>query len=161
MHRIDRRTAISATALAALSSVGVTREAGAAFWTSSRVAPVAAGFVVEYYYKVKWGHFQEFLDLYTKNHYPILKRYQKMGRILAMSAAFPINHAGEVGRWDMRFSIVWKDAATAFENFAGASTIAKELYPDQEAFKKQEQHRFELLLEHMDVPVVLDDLSTW
>lgn len=61
----------------------------------------------------------------------------------------------------MRFSIVWKDAATAFENFAGAPTIAKELYPDQDVFKKQEQHRFELLLEHMDVPVVLDDLSTW
>ncbi|HXG56992.1 MAG TPA: hypothetical protein VNJ03_16560 [Vicinamibacterales bacterium] len=117
-------------------------------------------FAVEYYYKVKWGHFEEFLDLYKKNHYPILQRYQKLGRIQSMSAAYPINHAGEATRWDFRFTIVWKDAATAHEEF-DESSIVKELYPDQGTFKKEEQRRFELLVEHMDVPVALDDLKTW
>jgi hypothetical protein len=27
-------------------------------------------FVVEYYYKAKWGHADEFLKLFKKNHYP-------------------------------------------------------------------------------------------
>lgn len=117
-------------------------------------------FAVEYNYKVKWGHFEEFLDLYKKNHYPILQRYQKLGRIQSMSAAYPINHAAEAARWDFRFTIVWKDAATAHEDF-DQSSIVKELYPDQAAFKKEEQRRFELLLEHTDVPVALDDLKTW
>ncbi len=28
-------------------------------------------FVVEYYYKAKWGHADEFLKLFKKNHYPV------------------------------------------------------------------------------------------
>ncbi len=31
-------------------------------------------FVVEYYYKTKWGHADEFLQLFKKNHYPLLKK---------------------------------------------------------------------------------------
>jgi hypothetical protein len=120
----------------------------------------AKPYAVEYYYKAKWGHFDEFKALYIKNHYPILIREQKMGRILNMNAAFPVYHAGESSRWDMRFTIVWKDAATANDDF-DSSVIAKELYPDQTTFKTEERRRFELLLEHMDVPVTIDNLSTW
>ena len=29
-------------------------------------------YTVEYYYKVQWGHQAEFLDLFLKNHYPLL-----------------------------------------------------------------------------------------
>jgi hypothetical protein len=122
--------------------------------------PSAKPFAVEYYYKVKWGHFDEFMDLYVRNHYPILQKQQQMGRIVRMSAAYPVNHASESARWDLRFTIVWKDAATAHDDF-DSSAILKELYPDQEKFKKEEQRRFELLLEHTDVPVLLDDLTQW
>ena len=31
-------------------------------------------FVVEYYYKTKWGHADEFLRLFKKNHYPLSKK---------------------------------------------------------------------------------------
>lgn len=127
---------------------------------SKREDAAAAPFAVEYYYKVKWGHFDEFMELYKRNHYPILQRMQKLGRIVSMSAAYPVNHAGESSRWDFRFTIVWKDAATAHEVFDDSS-IKKELYPDQEKFRQEERRRFELLLEHMDVPVVLDDLRDW
>jgi len=137
-----------------------TQSSGNAQSSAQQPAASAKPFAVEYYYKVKWGHFEEFLDLYKKNHYPILQRYQKLGRIQSMSAASPINHAGEATRWDFRFTIVWKDAATAHEEF-DESSIVKELYPDQATFKKEEQRRFELLVEHMDVPVALDDLKTW
>ena len=39
-------------------------------------------FVVEYYYKTKWGHAEEFLKLFKKNHYPVLKKEAEMGRIV-------------------------------------------------------------------------------
>ncbi len=123
-------------------------------------APAAGHFAVEYYYKVKWGYFDEFMELYKRNHYPVLQRQQKLGRIVRMNAAFPINHAGEANRWDMRYTIVWKDAATAHDDF-DSSTITKELYPDQAKFRKEEQRRFELLVEHMDIPVAIDDLAGW
>ena len=39
-------------------------------------------YTIEYYYKCQWGHQQEFLDLFLKNHYPLLKKIQSTGRIL-------------------------------------------------------------------------------
>ncbi len=117
-------------------------------------------YVVEYYYKVQWGHFDEFLELYKKNHYPVLQKQQEMGRIVRMSAAFPVYHAGEPSRWDFRFTIVWKSAAIAHDDFDG-SAIARELYPNQERFREEEQRRFQILLEHRDIPVSVVDLSTW
>ena len=134
-----------------------------ALGAQARSAPgaiAAAPFVVEYSYKVKWGYTAEWMELYQKNHYPVLLRQQKMGRILGMTAVTPVNHASEGSRWDLRFTIIWKDAATAHDGF-DSSVIAKELYPDQATFKREEQRRFELLLEHTDVPVKVDDLTKW
>jgi len=119
-----------------------------------------APFAVEYYYKIRWGFADEWMELYRKNHYPILLKQQELGRIVSMSAATPVNHAGESNRWDFRFTIVWKDAETAHDDF-DASSIIRALYPDQERFRKEEQRRFELLVEHMDIPVRLDDLKGW
>ena len=117
-------------------------------------------FAVEYYYKVKWGHFNEFLELYKKNHYPILLKLKEMGRIVDMQAAYPFYHGAEAARWDFRFTIVWKNTEIAHEDFDESPIIA-ELYPDQELFEKEEQRRFELLIEHMDIPIVSDDFSEW
>ena len=117
-------------------------------------------YVVEFYYKVKWGYFEEFYDLYQKNHYPILKRLQDLGRILEMNAVFPMTHAGEADRWDMRFTIIYPNVMVAHEDF-DTSGIIEELYPDQNQLKKEELRRFELLLEHTDVPVWVNDLSEW
>ena len=36
-------------------------------------------FVVEYYYKAKWGHADEFIRLFKKNHYPVLKKQVETG----------------------------------------------------------------------------------
>lgn len=41
-------------------------------------------YVMEYYYKIQWGHQKEFLDLFLKNHFPLLQEVQKSGRILAL-----------------------------------------------------------------------------
>ena len=124
-------------------------------------AEADAPFAVEYYYKVKWGHFSEFLELYKKNHYPILVKLKEMGRIVDMDAARPFNHASEASRWDFRFTIVWKNAAVAHDLDFDDEPIIDALYPDHETFEKEEQRRFELLIEHMDVPVVSYDLSAW
>lgn len=60
----------------------------------------AKPYVVEYYYKIKWGYAAEWLDLYKRNHYPLLVKEQELGRIVSMSAATPVYHAGEANRWD-------------------------------------------------------------
>ena len=70
-------------------------------------------FTYEFYYKVKWGYFDEWMELYKKNHYPILQRLQELGRIVHMEAAYPIDHDGEADRWDIRFTIVYPEIGRA------------------------------------------------
>ncbi len=115
-------------------------------------------FVVEYYYKAKWGHADEFLTLFRKNHYPVLKKEVELGRMLRVSAVAPVYHATEDGRWDYRITIVYKNAAVAHDNFDSAGLI-KQMYPDQETYKKEEQRRFEILDAHWDLPVKELDLD--
>jgi hypothetical protein len=115
-------------------------------------------YVVEYYYKTKWGHAEEFLTLFKKNHYPVLKKEMELGRILRVSMTAPRLHGTEDGRWDYRVTIVFKSAAVANDNF-DTEALLRQLYPDQENYKKEEQRRFEILDAHWDLPikdVVLD-----
>ena len=67
-------------------------------------------FVVEYYYKAKWGHADEFLRLFKKNHYPLLKKEVEMGRMLKVWMDQTRYHATEDGRWDYRVTIVFRNA---------------------------------------------------
>jgi hypothetical protein len=124
--------------------------------------PVADGadrpYVVEYYYKAKWGYADEFIRLFKKNHYPVLKKEKELGRILQVSATGPRFHATEDGRWDYRVTIVWKNIGVTNDGF-DAQPLIKQLFPDQETFKKEEQRRFEILAGHWDVPVTEIDLE--
>jgi hypothetical protein len=115
-------------------------------------------FVVEYYYKVKWGHAEEFITLFKKNHYPVLKKEVEMGRLLKVTAVTPRYHTTEDGRWDYRVTIIFKNAAAANEDFDEKSLI-KQLYPDQQTYQREEQRRFEILDAHWDLPVKDLDLN--
>jgi hypothetical protein len=115
-------------------------------------------FVVEYYYKAKWGHAEEFLTLFKKNHYPVLKKEMELGRMLKVSMTVPRYHTTEDGRWDYRVTIVFRNAAIANDNFDSAALI-KQLYSDQETYKKEEQRRFEILVAHWDLPIKDVDLN--
>ena len=108
---------------------------------------------VEYYYKTKWGHAEEFIRLFKKNHYPILKREVELGRLLHISATRPRFHATEDGRWDYRVTLVWKNITATDDGFDEAE-LSRQLFKDQETFKKEEQRRFEILIGHWDVPIV-------
>jgi len=112
----------------------------------------AKPFVVEYYYKTKWGHADEFLRLFKKNHYPLLKKEIEMGRMLKVWMDQPRYHTTEDGRWDYRVTIVFKNATVANEPF-DEDALKKQLFPDQETYAREEQRRFEILDAHWDLPV--------
>jgi hypothetical protein len=115
-------------------------------------------YVIEYYYKVKWGYADEFIRLYKKNHLPVLKKEMELGRILQVSTVSPRYHNTEDGRWDYRVTIVWKNVGVTADGF-DTDALNKQLFPDQETFKREEQRRFEILLAHWDVPIVDVDLN--
>jgi hypothetical protein len=135
------------TLLTIAPAVGLSQE--------SRPQGAERPYVVEYYYKARWGYADEFIRLFRKNHYPVLKKQVAMGRILMVSAVKPRLHATEDGRWDYRVTIVFKNVMMTNDGF-DESTVMKALYPDQETFRREEQRRFEILLGHWDVPI--DDI---
>jgi hypothetical protein len=110
-------------------------------------------YTMEYYYKVQWGHQQEFLQLFLKNHYPLLKKTVENGRALSVKIETPANHMTEDARWDYRVTIKFKNSTVATTANPDEESLIKQLWPDQETYKREEQRRFEILLAHWDLPV--------
>ncbi len=108
---------------------------------------------VEYYYKVQWGHAEEWLALFKKNHLPVLKALKEQGHIVEIEMERPRYHATEDGRWDFRVTITWRNFAASNDPGTDQALIRK-LFLDQETFKREEQRRFEILVAHWDVPIV-------
>ncbi len=142
-----------ATALLTLLFCGATITGAQTGTSTSQPAP----FVVEYYYKVKWGHQEEFLTLFRKNHLPLLQKQVAAGRILSVDMISPRYHMPESARWDYRVTLVFKDAASSMQS--DPPELIKQLYPDQATFKREEQQRFEILEAHWDLPITKVDLE--
>jgi hypothetical protein len=110
-------------------------------------------YTMEYYYKVQWGHQQEFLQLFLKNHYPLLQKLVQTGRMLSVKIEQPANHTTEDGRWDYRVTIRFKNSTLATTANPDEERFIKQLWPDQATYQREEQRRFEILLAHWDLPV--------
>jgi len=140
-----------------LSAVALLFAASLAMPLRAQGAPPQAGgdqpYSVEYYYKCQWGHQAEFLQLFLKNHYPLLQKIQSTGRILSLKIESPAYHTTEDGRWDYRVTIRYKNSTLATTSNPEEETFKKELWPDQAKYEKEEVRRFEILLGHWDLPV--------
>jgi hypothetical protein len=110
-----------------------------------------------YFYTVKWGFQDEFVDLFQRNHYPVLKAREKAGGYSSVRTFVPEFHGD--GRADWTFAVELVVPSNAPASPTTEEIIAK-LYPDRAKFEKEEQRRFELLLAHWDVPLNRVNLDT-
>jgi hypothetical protein len=110
-------------------------------------------YTMEYYYKVQWGHQQEFLQLFLKNHYPLLQKIIASGRMISVKVEQPANHMTEDARWDFRVTIRFKNSTAATTPNLDEDRLIRELWPDHATYLKEEQRRFEILLAHWDMAV--------
>jgi len=107
---------------------------------------------VWYFYRVKWGFQDEFVRLFRKNHYPVLKEEMKAGRIKDVRTYVPTYHGDGRADWTFAVVITYRDTAT-MTGPSNDAEIVKRLYPDAAAFAREEQRRFEILDAHWDVPL--------
>jgi hypothetical protein len=63
----------------------------------------------------------------------------------------PSLHTSEDSRWDYRVIIVRASEDAPPGQFEGE--VAKQLFPDQEAFEREENRRWELTTNHWDLPI--------
>ena len=147
-----------------LISIGLVAALGAGPGAvSGRQAPAAqaAGTVertVWYFYKVKWGFQDEFVDLFRRNHYPVLKEEMKTGRMTNVRTYVPTYHGDGRSDWTFAVAITYRDAA-AMTGPSDDEAIQRRLFPDRARFLKEEQRRFEILDAHWDVPLNQLDLD--
>jgi hypothetical protein len=112
--------------------------------------------VTWYFYTVKWGFQDEFVNLFQRNHYPILEAKEKAGRFQSVRVFVPEFHGD--GRGDWTFAVELVVPANAPATPTDEEIIAK-LYPDRAKFAREEQRRFEILVAHWDVPLNRLDLD--
>lgn len=123
-------------------------------------------FTVEYYYKIKWGYYDEWLNLYKKNHWPIMLVEMKDGYIVDIKVHQPQNYWPESHRWDMRVTITFKNVLVPHglsDRSSKRQALIARLHPDSDSFEREERRRFELLEGFWDVelePVATGDWAS-
>lgn len=106
---------------------------------------------VAYFYKIKWGCQDEFVELFKKNHYPLLEAQVKSGRLLRVDIHVPRFHGDGRADWTFLTVLVYRNWQALAKG--ESSALAKRLYPDQRRYKQEERRRFELVEAHWDVPL--------
>jgi hypothetical protein len=110
-----------------------------------------------YFYTVKWGFQDEFLDLFQKNHYPVLKARMDAGYYASIRTYTPRYHGDGRADWTFAVELVAREGAP---NVPSEEEVIRKLYPDEVTFRREEQRRFELLEAHWDTPLAPVDFES-
>ncbi|MPZ19430.1 MAG: hypothetical protein GEV06_16160 [Luteitalea sp.] len=113
---------------------------------------------VWYFYRVKWGAQERFLDLFQKNHYPVLQE-QLGSRLVSINTYVPTYHGDGRADWTFAVALTFKNTAALVQP-VDEIAIARQLYKDFAVWRQEERERFELLEAHWDVPLNEIDLET-
>jgi len=106
---------------------------------------------IAYFYRVRWGHHEEFIELFTRNHYPILRAQVESGRMHEVKVYTPRFHGDGRADWTFLVTITYRDWAAVEAHSDRA--LMEQLFPDQERYAAEERRRFELVEAHWDVPL--------
>lgn len=109
------------------------------------------GVTVAYFYRIRWGFHDEWWELFTRNHYPILRAQIESGRLLEVRAYDPRFHGDGRAGWTFLVTITYRDWAALRAH--SEAEIAERLFPDQGRYQSEERRRFELIEAHWDVPL--------
>lgn len=117
--------------------------------------PGGKGYEVEWVYRVRYGFVDEWWDLFRKYQIAALEREKALGYVLDYKVYHPQLHTSEAERWDYRVEIRYKD----FESTLHEDEVTNALFPDAATRKREENRRWELTLDHWDLPIYEVDVS--
>lgn len=117
--------------------------------SNSSVSGSDKPYLVEWVYKVKWGHADEFWQIFKKYQIAVLNREKEVGYITSYAVYRPSLHTGEDTRWEYRIVITYRNQTSS----GHGAEITKQLFPDQATLKREENQRWELTDAHYDLPI--------
>ena len=106
---------------------------------------------VEWVYRTKYGYTEEWFRIFRKYQIAILERQKQLGYVKEYTVYSPSLHVSEDARWDYRVIIV--RAAGDAPPGQSEEEVAKQLFPDQATFTRDENRRWELTANHWDLPI--------
>ena len=124
---------------------------------SASATPAVKPETEEWVYRVRYGFHDEWWRIFRKYQIAILERQKQLGYVKDFQVWAPGLHTSEDSRWDFRIIIV----RASHDAPAGQSEgeVAKQLFPDQDAFHKDENRRWELTTNHWDLPIHLVNID--
>jgi hypothetical protein len=137
--------ALLVIAFAALHALGWRVSPNLSFAASANDKP----YLVEWVYKVKWGYADEFWQIFKKYQIAVLNREKELGYVTSYAVYRPGLHTGEDIRWEYSVVITYKNQAAS----GHGEEITKQLFHNQETFKREENRRWQLTEAHYDLPI--------
>jgi hypothetical protein len=113
--------------------------------------------IVEWVYRVQYGHKDEWWRIFKKYQIAILERQKQLGYVKEYTVFAPSLHTSEESRWDYRVIII--RASEEAPPGQSEAEIAKQLFPDQGSFAREENRRWELTTNHWDLPIHVVNLN--
>jgi len=134
------RTALAIAAAAAAGSTVAQAQSGTA---------AAKPYREEWVFRIAYGHDGEWWKLFQKYQIAILDRERQLGLVTDYLVQKPRLHAANETRWDYRVIVTYPnyDASTHGEE------IERQLFDGDEAEARGEQRRWELTVNHWDLPI--------
>jgi hypothetical protein len=142
--------AVAMLVVAAIPSASAQQGSSA---SSSVTSPVDKPYLVEWVYKVKWGYADEFWEIFKKYQIATLNREKELGYVTSYTLYRPGLHTGEDTRWEYRVVITYKNQASSVHG----SEVEKELFPDRDTQKREENRRWQITEAHYDLPIHVID----
>jgi hypothetical protein len=139
---------LSIAALAAtLLATGLLWALGA---THAQGAPTGDNaYQVEWVYRIKYGYQEEWWKIFQKYQIAILDREQQLGYVTRYIVQRPGLHTSEDSRWDYRIIITYPNQGGATHE----SEVEHQLFQDRAQLAREEQRRWELTINHWDLPI--------
>jgi hypothetical protein len=124
---------------------------------ATTVVPPPKPVIIEWVYRTKYGFKDEWWTIFKKYQIAILERQKQLGYVKDFTIYAPSLHTSEDSRWDYRVIIV--RASADAPPGQSEDEIAKQLFPDQATFKREENRRWELTTNHWDLPIHVVNLD--
>ncbi len=134
------------------ASLGVAAFLLPAWAALAQAAPFRAPakpYAVEWVYRVKYGYQAEWWKIFRTYQIAILDREKQLGYVSGYTVTRPGLHTSEDSRWDYRIVITYPDQTGATHE----AEVDRQLFPDRAAEARAEQRRWELTLNHWDLPI--------
>ena len=129
--------------------IGVALTSLALITSIHRVAAADTPYQVEWVYHVKYGHQDEWWKIFRKYQIAILDREKQLGFITDYYVDRPGLHTSEDARWDYRIIITYPN----YEASKHEGEVQHQLFPDTQSLTREEDRRWELTLNHWDLPI--------